>query len=163
MAAFCHNCFNINPENCMNCVNINTPSSSSPFVELLNKYNTKLNDYVTRIPNSHYILEVTKCCGYSEFIVIHKDTLLSDVYKTVSLEFQLQVNGLYVFDGNIKMLVPNYASITLRNFIVTNSNYFKPLYPVNAHVVYKMVYDDGHCHTDPTDGNMDIENCIVHS
>ena len=45
-------------------------------------YNTKLTTYFNSIINSKYLFEVTKCCGYSEFVSLYKDyTFLNDLYK----------------------------------------------------------------------------------
>jgi hypothetical protein len=91
-------------------------------------------------------------------MVIDKDILLCDLYKSVCQQFGLPVNGLYVFDnitGN-KMTIPNQALSTLRQFIANNSTHFRPIYPISAKVVYKIWYDDGCCHSSNVE-------CGVHS
>ena len=35
-----------------------------------------------------YIFEVSKICGYSEFVLINKDESVLDFYKSVSHQFQ---------------------------------------------------------------------------
>jgi len=167
MSGFCPNCFNVNPENCLNCANANANIIINNNA-LINKYKFKMDEYINHIPIAHYILEITKCCNYSEFIIIHKDATLCDLYKSVSIGFQLPVNGLYVVHSNspiTKMLIPNNANVTLRNLIASNSFYFKPVYPIETKVVYKIYYDDGHCHADhanKNDSDMVIDNCIIH-
>jgi hypothetical protein len=167
MSNFCPNCFNVNPENCLNCANSNANANANN-IALINNYKSKIDEYINHIPNAHYILEITKCCNYSEFMVIHKDVTLCDLYKSVSIGFQLPVNRLYVIHSNspsTKMLIPNNANVTLRNLITSNSFYFKPVYPIEAKVVYKIYYDDGHCHSDhadKSDSDMVIDNCIIH-
>jgi len=122
---------------------------------------------IRRIPDSKYLLEITKCCNYSELLAINKDKSLASLYKAVSVQFHQKVVSIYVYninDPNDRLVIPFDAWMTLRQFISKNSVYFKPLYPLPAEVVYKICYDDGHCHDDGvvnTDDNMIISNSGV--
>lgn len=153
---------------CDNCIYCNSTSSSSSSSSSdlnmkINSYNTKLQEMVSRIPNSNYILEITKCCSYSEFLTINKDKSLAHLYKAVSVQFHQKVNSLYVYNinnPNDKLIIPFDAWTTMRQFILSNSAYFTPMYPLPVQVVYNIWYDDGHCHydEDDLDKNMVISN-----
>ncbi len=54
----------------------------------LDVFQNKMDYFITKIPNSMYIFEITKTsCGYSEFFIIYKDNTLSDLCKNISLQF----------------------------------------------------------------------------
>lgn len=36
------------------------------------EYNIKLNSYIKNISTSKYLIELTKCCNYSEFLTVYK-------------------------------------------------------------------------------------------
>uniref|UniRef100_A0A6C0HX68 Uncharacterized protein n=1 Tax=viral metagenome TaxID=1070528 RepID=A0A6C0HX68_9ZZZZ len=149
---------------CDNCIYCNSTSTSSSDLNMkINTYNTKLQEMVSRIPNSNYILEMTKCCSYSEFLTINKDKSLAHLYKAVSVQFHQKVDSLYVYNinnPNDKLIIPFDAWTTMRQFISSNSAYFRPTYPLPAQVVYNIWYDDGHCHDDDSE-NMIISNSDV--
>lgn len=149
---------------CDNCIYCNSSSISDLNMEI-NSYNTKLQEMVLRIPNSNYILEITKCCSYSEFLTINKDKSLAHLYKAVSVQFHQKVNSLYVYNinnPNDKLIIPFDAWTTMRQFISSNSAYFRPMYPLPAQVVYNICYDDGHCHDDDVNvGDNNGENMII--
>jgi len=143
-------------DNCSNDDNINNT--------MMLLYNEKMYNYITQLPIKNYIIEITKCCGYSEFVIIDKDMLLCDVYRFIGQHFGSGVNGLYVFDHitGDKLLIPNHVMTTLRQFVAAKSAYFRPVYPMETKVVYKIYFDDGCCHVDhgPTTVN---NNCTIHS
>lgn len=108
-------------------------------------YNTKLTYYISSIANSRFIIEVTKFCGYSEFVVIYKNQSLLDLYKIISLQFECNdIKGLYL-TNNTCYRVPMTENITIRNFIMKSNNIIKPVYNLPLPVVYKFYLDDGHC------------------
>ena len=51
-------------------------------------YSTKFATMIMQIPDTMYIFEVTKPCGYGEFVLIYKDMLVSEMIKVVSTQFQ---------------------------------------------------------------------------
>ncbi len=51
-------------------------------------YSSKFATMIMQIPDTMYIFEVTKPCGYGEFVLIYKDMLVSEMIKVVSTQFQ---------------------------------------------------------------------------
>ena len=47
-------------------------------------YNNKMKHFISSISNSRFIIEVSKFCGYSEFLLVYKNQSLLDLYKMVS-------------------------------------------------------------------------------
>ena len=113
-----------------------------------NLYQKKLNHFISCISNSRYIIEISKFCGYSEFILVYKDQSLMELYKTVSLHFGCaDIKGLYLSNNN-HYKIPMTEHIKLRDYIVSNSNTVRPIYSLPHPVVYKFFVDDGHFCTD---------------
>ena len=108
----------------------------------IDTYNTKLTTYFNSITNMKYLFEITKCCGYSEFVSVYKNnTFLSDLYKTVYLQFQMNtLNNLWIINNlsGERLLIPNDGNISLKDFILNNNTYFIPVYQLPAKVVYKI-------------------------
>lgn len=104
----------------------------------------KLDTFIKQIPNSKFIIELTKCCGYSEFITIYKNQTLADLYNNVSLEMQNKVDLLYVIDmkTNEKVILENTSNVIIRNYIQNNAYLFKPVYPFPHQIVYRIYYRD---------------------
>ena len=116
---------------------------------MINVYNDKMNNYITRIPNTHYMLEITKNCGYSEFMTIKKDKPLTKLFQKISSTCHVPINSLYVYSSVVpanKMIIPYDANISLRQYISSNVSHFRPIYPLHLPVVYKIYYDDGYSH-----------------
>lgn len=116
-------------------------------------YTKKIDDYVKFISNSKYIFEVTKLCGYGEFILIHKDASLLELYNNISHQFECKdIKSLFFTDGVKRYKIPVSGINTIRKFITDGQsepnlkNYFIPLYPLPTPVVYRIYFDDGHCH-----------------
>lgn len=141
----------------MNNLNINN--------NLLTTYNDKLNIYFKSIINMKYLFEVTKCCGYSEFLSIYKEnTSLNDLYNNVRLQFHMnQLMNLWIVHKQTgeKILIPCDENAKLREFILNNNNFFVPIYPVPSSVVYKIYFDDGMCH-EHHDNNI-CSPCVLHT
>ena len=53
-----------------------------------NEYDSKFLDFLNKISNDKYIFEITKLCGYGEFLLIYKKQTLVELYKTVSIQFE---------------------------------------------------------------------------
>jgi len=132
----------------------------------MEEYENKLSGYMRSIINNQFIFELTKCCGYSEFLPIFPNCKLNDLYNSVNhkLEIQKDVNvKLFVVNSstNEKLEIPNDPNVFIKDFIKIFKNYFTPIYPVPAKVVYKIYYDSGCCHNkDHT--NIILDNCIIH-
>jgi hypothetical protein len=111
----------------------------------VSSYQEKINHFISSIPNSRYIIEISKFCGYSEFILIYKDQTLIELYKIVSLHFVCNdIKGLYL-TNNCQYKIPMSEHITLRDYIISNGNIIRPTYSLPEPVVYKFFLDDGHC------------------
>ena len=116
-----------------------------------NEYQDKFNEYVNHIQNYMYTFEVTKCCGYSTFVMLYKDETLFDLYKKIVLHFGgIQIKELFcITEDGRKMNIP-MAFKTLHEFVrenvrVTPRN-MVPKYSVPNPIVYKIMVDDGDCH-----------------
>jgi hypothetical protein len=111
------------------------------------QYNNKLNDYNTRSINDRYIFELTKCCEYSFFSVFFRAYTLEDVYKHVLMEMPSNMIELYILSNTgEKMVIPRDNNIVLRDYVLSNNTWFKPIYDMPAKVVYRVYFDDGHTH-----------------
>ena len=118
-------------------------------------YLKHMTDFTNSISNTKYIIEVTKLCGYSEFLFIFKNYTLLDLYKHVSQQFCCNdIKGLYIRNEQTKtkQRIPLTDQMTMRQFVmqIINSNeeikdMLKPIYPLPSPVVYRIYFDDGHC------------------
>jgi len=112
----------------------------------MDQYTAKLAEYTNIVVNSKYIFEVTKCCGYSEFVAEFKSATLQDLHKSVHAQFfHNNYLELYVTNINEKLIIPNDDTL-LNTFINNNRDFFRPLYPIPATVVYKICFNDSCCH-----------------
>ena len=108
-------------------------------------YDEKLKSFISSIPNSRFIIEVSKFCGYSECVLIFKNQSLLDLYKIISLQFECNdIKGLYLTNSTAYK-VPVTDNIRIRDFISKSSEFLKPVYAMPHPVVYKLFLDDGHC------------------
>ena len=117
----------------------------------IDQYNRKLQQYLDGVTNDRIIVELTKCCGYSQFQTYSNKCTLAEFYQNVAYEWSTATKlDLVVLDGSGQRLdIPKYInSTTLREFIANNRPFFIPIYPVPAKVVYRIYLDDGHTHTD---------------
>lgn len=111
----------------------------------ITNYNEKLQNFIGSISNTRFIIEVSKFCGYSEFVVIYKNHTLLDLYKTISLHFVCNdIKGIYLTKSK-EHIIPITDNITIRDYIITHqNNLIKPVYSLPCPVVYKFFLDDGH-------------------
>ena len=121
----------------------------------VSEYNAKFDDLCNKIPNNKYIFEVTKLCGYGEFLLIYKKQTLLDLYKTVSMQSECKdIKELFFINSitNEKIRVPITNEITIWEFIFSKNNgpnqAIKPIYPIPCKIVYRLYFDDGHTHGD---------------
>lgn len=140
----------------------------------LNEYNIKFNKYNNYIQHNMYILDVEKLCGYSEFVLVHKNSTCTDVCNAVFRHFECDHNEnkriflknsikqcispfviaecskcsntqvCHVFDDKCDYLISPNSIERFRNIVNNNTNYFKPIYDLPCNVVYKVYLDDGH-------------------
>lgn len=116
--------------------------------ELQDKYDTQFHYLINRFPNVMYIFEVTKCCGYSTFVLVNKKGTLLDLYKQISIWFECKtMQELYIIsnDGrNEPKTVPMTEMITIKDYV---REFCSPIYPLPNNIVYKIYLDDGHSHS----------------
>jgi len=110
---------------------------------LLDKYIEKREDFFRLTTNYQYIFEVTKCCGYGEWVTVHKDAPLSRLYENIQSQFWcLKPESLYVVDEtDTKMAIPCHEECSFRKLITENSGFFRPIYPLPATAIYRVYYD----------------------
>jgi hypothetical protein len=130
--------------------NVNTERDSNKSV---NDYTKKMDQYTSSIPNNKYIFEITKLCGYSEFIFINKDESILDLYKAISHQFACQdIKSLFLASGVNRYSIPLTNILSLRKFITDAQKdgmlrqFIIPVYQLPAPVVYRIYFDDGHVH-----------------
>ncbi len=58
-------------------------------MEVINDYNNKFEQLCNGIPNNKYIFEITKLCGYGEFLTVYKKQTLLDLYNYVEKALML--------------------------------------------------------------------------
>jgi hypothetical protein len=117
-------------------------------------FNSKMNEYMNEyVRNNMYMIEYTKCCGYGCFSTIYKDTQLIELYRNASIHFGTNsISSLYIITpSKQKIVLPISGFTTFRQFLMTqisdSSNPgMVPIYPLPAHIVYRVYVEDGHCH-----------------
>ena len=92
----------------------------------------------------YIFFEITKCCGYSQFIPTYRDGTLKDLYRSFSSHFGFSINGLFAKNGGDSLVVQN-NNTSLKDFIRLNPDFFKPVYPLPAKVVYNIYFVGGCC------------------
>ena len=119
----------------------------------LREFTCKMEQFKNSIPNNKYIFEVSKMCGYSEFVLINKDESVLDFYKSVSHQFQCRdIKSLFITNGVNRIYLPITDIISIRQFITDTQKdaslrpYICPVYPLPTQVVYRIYLDDGHSH-----------------
>jgi hypothetical protein len=131
-------------------------------VKTVEDYENKLNAYIQSIINNHFVFELTKCCGYSEFLPVFSSCKLSELYTNVN--YKLERKGdikLFAINNstNEKIEIPNDDNVYIKDFIKLFNHYFTPVYPVPAKVVYKIYYDSGCCHNSDHTNYTNYTNC----
>jgi len=59
-----------------------------------NLFQDKLAQFIKQIGNNQYIIELQKCCGYSEFMLVYKEQSLADLYKMISCHTSFPVENI---------------------------------------------------------------------
>lgn len=120
--------------------------------ELMNNYETKLNEYMNRLENDHVVLEITKLCGYSCIYPVHRSCTIHDVYQVISKLFQREICELFFVNAltNEKISLPFTSCMLLTAFISrfnqSSNKVIPPIYPLPCKIVYQLYCDDGHYH-----------------
>jgi hypothetical protein len=131
----------------------------------MEEYNLKMNRYFKYSENNMFILEVEKLCGYSEFVLVYKNSTITDVRNSIFQHFECSHNETKrvfvtktapncVHSSDITTTVPmdihedcivlTESPELFRELVMNNSEYFRPLYDLPCKVVYKIYLDDGH-------------------
>jgi hypothetical protein len=89
-----------------------------------------------------YTIALQKTCGYMEYMLIYKSMTLNELYKQANHHIpNINIDLLFVKDDNgIILEIPNDET-NIRDFIMLNSTFFKPLYPLPVKVVYKVLFN----------------------
>lgn len=109
-------------------------------------YSSKFASMIMRIPDTMYIFEVTKTCGYSEFVLAYKDFSIAEFIKTVSIQFQDSTIDSLCFtnpETNERRTILSTDSGTIREMITQFQNdetmHLKPVYQnMEFFVVYRI-------------------------
>jgi hypothetical protein len=113
----------------------------------LETYFERLENLTKYNKNNKILLDVEKTCGYGEFLFVFKKDTLTEISNTISKLMEFETKRLFVKDENGNELeLPLTSDETIREYILRNSQFFKPVYPIPAIVVYKIYYDDGYKH-----------------
>ena len=128
------------------------------FDSNMNEFELKKNDFLRIFYEYHYIFEIQKCCGYSEWISVYKKDTIQQLYNNLNIQFATNKKSIYKLyfinnEGN-KILVENNNMIVSE--IIKNLN---PIYPMPYWIVYKLYLDDGTCHKHHSTENI---NCKIH-
>lgn len=118
--------------------------------------------FINSINEYQYIFELRKCCGYKEWIMIYKSKTVKDLYDNVYCQFKIPTNRnppikLFMIQNEEKIEVINDDTL-LYDYICTNQEYLRAIYPLPCKVVYSLYVDDGTCHEDHT-----TTPCYLHS
>jgi predicted nucleic-acid-binding Zn-ribbon protein len=139
--------------NVNNCNHNHTIITDDDSNKGLYEFTCKMEQFKNSIPNNKYIFEVSKLCGYSEFVLINKDESVLDFYKSVSHQFQCRdIKSLFITNGVNRIYLPITDIISIRQFITDTQKdpslrpYICPVYPLPTQVVYRIYLDDGHSH-----------------
>ena len=126
-----------------------------------NKFELKLNQYIEKMKKNMYIFEITKCCGYSEFITVYKNETMFDFFSKISHHF----GGIEIKDLFFYTLQAEYIKVPLSNKKISdfvkeniscNPQKLISIYPFTNHNVYNIYLDDGICNCN---GNCNCNNC----
>lgn len=131
-------------------------------------YDDQITNLVKQLQNQNYTFEITKCCGYSTFVLVNRFGTLLDIFKAVSLHFECpDIKSLYVVNTqtNEKRKIPLTDTIKISKYILDQPReFFTPIYSVPRPVVYRVYLDDGHfhpmCATDMSNNAMDVDNSL---
>jgi hypothetical protein len=102
--------------------------------------------FCNNMHQNHFIIELTKTCGYSEWFLIMKSYTLKDVFRYVKTLLRTEKFKLYVKDSFNNTCFLEESDYELNEFIRINHSFFRPIYDLPYQVVYRLYVDDGHCH-----------------
>jgi len=113
-------------------------------------YEGQIENMVKELQYQNYTFEVTKCCGYSTFVLVKRNGTLLDLYKKISQHFECpNIRRLFVVNEQTKeqIQIPLTDMILIRDYLSKQPREcFTPVYPIPKPVVYRIYLDDGHHH-----------------
>jgi len=112
-------------------------------------FDTKKNEFFRILYEYHFIFEIEKCCGYTEWISVYKKNTLEQLYDNLNIQFannNTNINKLFSIDENGNKIFIDNNNLLVVDFIRTHPLLFKPIYPIPNWIVYKLYLDDGTCH-----------------
>ena len=113
-------------------------------------YNAKKEQFMNDLFEHQFLFEITKCCGYSVWIPVYKNMMLSSLYENVKTHFEIckekMILSVFNEEGH-KLVIPTTVTTvtTVKEFIRTKKSFFKPVYPFPSKIIYKMWLDDSGC------------------
>jgi hypothetical protein len=116
-----------------------------------NQYKEKFDEFLRNTHNLMFTFEVTKCCGYSTFILIYKEQPLIDIYSTIINHFgnNTKIKQIYFLTSNNERIdIPiSKQSISefLRPFFICSPVKIVPIYNFPNPIIYRLFLDDEHC------------------
>ena len=129
-------------------------NSKNEANKIMEEFKNKMDQFTNSIPNNKYIFEVSKLCGYSEFVIINKDNSMLDLYKTISQQFACKdIKSLFLASDINRYSLPLTDIVSVRQFITDAQKdgnlrrFINPMYQLPAPVVYRVYLDDGHVHS----------------
>jgi hypothetical protein len=125
------------------------------------KFNDKFNLYIEKMKKNMYIFEITKCCGFSEFITIYKNETMLDFFSKISHHFgEIEIKDLFFYTLQAEYIKVPLSNKKISEFVKENISCNPPklisIYPYTNHNVYNIYLDDGICNCN---GNCKCNNC----
>ena len=110
------------------------------------EYDKKVKEYIANLFEKQYVFEVTKSCGYSEWVTVYKQEPIERLYKNIMQQFvPVSQCKIYAYNSSTdeKLFLKvddadNTKNDTVCDFLHKNRDFFKPIYPVPSKVVYKL-------------------------
>jgi len=109
-------------------------------------FEIKQNEFMRIHYEYHYIFEIEKCCGYTEWISVYKKDTLEQLYHNLNIQFSNTNNKLFMMDKNLNKVFIENTNIIIFDFIRNNPLFFTPIYPIPNWIIYKLYLEDGICH-----------------
>lgn len=134
---------NIDENNVINIDNIERLENGEKY------YDEKIIEYINNLPDTKYLLEITKFCGYSHLMPVSKEDSLLDLYIDISKQMWCDnILGLFAlikknkYDGTLSIKkMPLSSNITVKDFVGKNKS--RPIFSIQKPCVYRVFIDDG--------------------
>lgn len=114
------------------------------MTDLQKQYDDNFKACVSSLWTPFIFFEINKCCGYSQFIPTYRDGTLKDLYQSFFFHFGFNFPNLVMRRDDNVLIVQN-EDILLKDFMRMNPEFFEPVYPLPAKVVYRIYFSDKCC------------------